>query len=779
MFKQSCRNNSKARLTRANLKQPLHYRIMKNTSIGLSTFLITFISFSTLSPVESTDAAEVLLANQSTGGSISLVTNGSINLSTEASSAGTVRNAMDTVSVTAGNSGYQLYISVASDNNALVRDGTSDTSSSNIIPASSVTNISAPATLPTNTWGFAVPTSGTGSTDVVNSAGFGSFTDYPIGDESSPNSTFIAVPVKGADLLIAKRTGAANNVSTNVFYGANVTTAKPSGLYKNTVVYTAIGDSTTANLAAVSPSRTNRFSGGEELVISTPSTTALSSISTVTVTVGGETCTSPTVAKNENGVGSLNNITCFSPALATGWHEVVATITTTSDTTETYVVNPGIEYYGEPNYIQDLTATECKALASDSDFVVADRRDNNSYTVRYINDNCWMTSNLRITGTISATDSNFTGNDVNISAGDLTDGNSYDQPRTHVGVDNNNNPTVWYNYAAATVGTITGSSNSADATQDICPSGWRLPTNSEQANITSHKDTFQPVDGGRYVDGQLGGSTEYGLWWSATTYNVATDRYYLMHENGALRSGSWANRIFGLYVRCIRQKTASDMIYMQDITPSIVAATPEGATATLTDKRDKKTYTVAKINGNLWMTRNLAIGCNGINSTYGDTVSSKTLTNVDSNISSDWSTPTALLSTGGNDYTNPKIQCSSTYGAWYNYAAASAGTITGNDNTTETTQDICPKNWRLFTRDEYVGLIGAIGSSPSIFNPVIGGGYWPNGLPTETEYGYWWSSTARNATMRGFLNAHNGKLGPDVNERYLGLYIRCISPSAS
>ena len=44
--------------------------------------------------------------------------------------------------------------------------------------------------------------------------------------------------------------------------------------------------------------------------------------------------------------------------------------------------------------LQDLTLTECQAKASDSNLTVIDSRDNNDYTVRYINGACWMTPNF-------------------------------------------------------------------------------------------------------------------------------------------------------------------------------------------------------------------------------------------------------------------------------------------------------------------------------------------------------------------------------------------------
>ncbi len=59
-----------------------------------------------------------------------------------------------------------------------------------------------------------------------------------------------------------------------------------------------------------------------------------------------------------------------------------------------------------------------------------DVRDNSTYTVAKLQGACWMTQNLRITGTVNAQYSNFsTYGNVDVCEGDLTSGNSYDEPR--------------------------------------------------------------------------------------------------------------------------------------------------------------------------------------------------------------------------------------------------------------------------------------------------------------------------------------------------------------
>ena len=213
------------------------------------------------------------------------------------------------------------------------------------------------------------------------------------------------------------------------------------------------------------------------------------------------------------------------------------------------ITNPDPE---PPVYMQDATLADCGKT-------MYDERDNSDYTTALINGECYMTQNLRITGTISAGLSNFSGNDFNVSQYSLassdssysnhcdsTNGYNYacakDSGRTDYG--------VWYNYVAASAGTIKTNNNSTDATSDICPSGWRLPTDSEFSGITSSSSAFSLVYGGYYYNGTLYSASYEGDWWSSTASNVTT-RYLLNYDDGDLGT-DYDYRYNGSYVRCVR-----------------------------------------------------------------------------------------------------------------------------------------------------------------------------------------------------------------------------------
>ena len=199
--------------------------------------------------------------------------------------------------------------------------------------------------------------------------------------------------------------------------------------------------------------------------------------------------------------------------------------------------------------MQSLTLSQCQAEASDTDAYVTDERDNNLYTVRYINGECWMTQNLRTaSGTeLTPADSNVATN-YTIPTADLTSGNSFTEGRVH---DSGNLVTgYWYNLCAASAGTSCSDTNASNTTYDICPAGWRLPTTEEQNNIINYASAYAPEYGGYYGGGTLNLSAEVGSWWASTAYSNAY-QYRLSYIAGNLNS-YYASKLYGFYVRCVK-----------------------------------------------------------------------------------------------------------------------------------------------------------------------------------------------------------------------------------
>lgn len=140
----------------------------------------------------------------------------------------------------------------------------------------------------------------------------------------------------------------------------------------------------------------------------------------------------------------------------------------------------------------------------------------------------------------------------------------------------------------------------------------------------------------------------------------------------------------------------------------------------------------------------------------------------------------------GDSTTDARIHDSgnTTAGVWYNYAAASAMTITGSNNNI-TNYSVCPLGWRIPTVPEFNELISNIkNNNYEPFNPVVIGYYSNGALRRQTEYTWWWSATPDWGTFRHraelYLDQY-GKIGIAVfsNGSYSswGLSIRCIRAS--
>ena len=133
---------------------------------------------------------------------------------------------------------------------------------------------------------------------------------------------------------------------------------------------------------------------------------------------------------------------------------------------------------------------------------------------------------------------------------DLTSGSNYTEARVHDSGNTTNG--YWYNYCATTAGTVC-SQDKMDATYDICPTNWRLPTYTEHNSITgtSYISAYSPITGGNYNNlGQLNSST-YGYWWSSTAYDESSQYRLWYYENSRLGAASGFPKTMGFYVRCV------------------------------------------------------------------------------------------------------------------------------------------------------------------------------------------------------------------------------------
>ena len=279
--------------------------------------------------------------------------------------------------------------------------------------------------------------------------------------------------------------------------------------------------------------------------------------------------------------------------------------------------------------------------------------------------------------------------------------------------------------------------------------------------------------------------------------------------------------------------------YMQDFDSSIADYMTEGQQYTIKDKRDEKTYYIAKLKDkNVWMTQNLDLvlstnktlkredtDLNGSVYEYTPAVSTTT-----GNVYSDGNQYKGQNSwDGGNYYWNgtwiSSANNSAGYGAFssafmtsvpntqnapaapanagnhyhvgnlYQWSAATAGSGDDLNNGTEASSSICPRGWRLpysgdnVTDKSFGKLLGsyaiasnaagvtALTGAPLFFVP--GGNIGSGSLYSAGYGGYYWSSRsyAEAATNRAYsLDFNSSAIGPSNNNyRYYGFSIRCVA----
>ena len=325
--------------------------------------------------------------------------------------------------------------------------------------------------------------------------------------------------------------------------------------------------------------------------------------------------------------------------------------------------------------MQNLTDSEVAAMNTNETKVLYDSRDNQRYTAtKLLDGKLWMTKNLNLAGgtTLTSADTDMPAGYTLPTANGFGANNTLpassisgftDDTQAYIYNTNSTKCGVYggcysyYSWHAATLGSgVNLTEQNATAPYSICPKGWRLPTSfsSDPFNadiaakneaymmmtaygmptgkfIYSDNSTFYSHGGPNTIPNfQEGGfieGTEFN-WWNSGIYNtstamiynnVATGGNYMFDSYGyTYSSGSYLRRR-GESVRCLYDSS------MQNFTTTDASALAEHDELTLTDRRDGKTYYVAKLkDGNVWMTQNLDLDL----STY------TTLTSADTDLNS-------------------------------------------------------------------------------------------------------------------------------------------------
>ena len=440
-------------------------------------------------------------------------------------------------------------------------------------------------------------------------------------------------------------------------------------------------------------------------------------------------------------------------------------------------------------YMQELAENVplSDMLCTSEPITVLDQRDEKAYSITRLPDgNCWMTTNLDLAGgtTLTPADSNVSADytlpaSETISSGTTLTNSSAFSDDDIAYVFNSNSTTCgadspcysYYNYAAATAGT---NPYSGEATSDICPKGWKLPTNAEYttlintypAGATFATAPFNGAPAGGFWRGSfyIGNPPSGGVYLTSTIWD-----YFAFRSSGTADVGEDPHPSWGYGVRCVLKKPT-----MQGFTSTDAANMATGGTKTLTDTRDGKDYTIAKLpDGNVWMTKNL------------DLAGGTTITPADSNVSANYTLPASDNSSTSfaNEstayvYNSNSTTCSdsSPCYSYYSFAAATAGT---DPSSGDAASDICPKGWRLPTKDEYTTLSHIYTTGATLtaapFRALYGGAYKNSVLEYGGTNGFYWASTSAssvNAYRIAFYSSY-ADVG-DLGKRW-GLNVRCVA----
>ena len=520
----------------------------------------------------------------------------------------------------------------------------------------------------------------------------------------------------------------------------------------------------------------------------------------------------------------------------TSWSATSGTLGSTSERFTSYKIGANnatltinaATFTGEE--MQDLDPAVCTT----NETRVKDTRDGRIYTIKRFNDgNCWMVDNLSLGATAIATDLTSTNTNISTTVTASTfNGWRASTPSSNYsggvvvpneGLDHYTSTLngVLYNYYAASGSTISGSSVSTNATYDICPAGWKLPSGgsgSDYERLVNSYSTYRihaPTSLGGAAFGLAGYSTgttitnkdAYGYYWSSTR-SAATSMRYLSTAPQGTSYTYGANRRYSASIKCILdQKVITDLTYFQDFKNltsdeqyEVLSSMSYNTTYELVDNRDNKTYQVAKLkDGNIWMTENLDLG---------RTTLSTDLTTTNTNLATGTITATSfnnwIKSFGTSNYLAAELiplttsntsnnqdtdtTSGTAYGTLYNYCAASAGTICDSTSSNNAASDICPAGWRLPTGSnsgEFKALydLTDYNTNAKMRAPIADGGAafalagsFSNSTPTgQGGGGVYWSSTWYYSSNMHHLSLNPSSVGAiGYGLRSNGYSVRCI-----
>ncbi|MBR2766881.1 hypothetical protein IKD67_02250 [Candidatus Saccharibacteria bacterium] len=402
----------------------------------------------------------------------------------------------------------------------------------------------------------------------------------------------------------------ASNVNTSISVDAvTVTTTCPAGY--NLTTTTSVNDNKLYLNGSSSNNATDTYfnpSDGTTALSNAPNTwgfyqdgSTVPTASSVFKPVPISTSTPATIRTSSSTSDSFNIYygVAASSSLAPGTYKMIPEQNTNENGTIVYYLTMAEECI-KP-YMQDVTDEQLDALMPNvgDSTTLYDKRDEQPYTIAKLADNkYWTVDNLNLGAVSLTTDLNSSNSNIEgtVSAAtfnswEKTTGSSSYTSAELIPVDGTDPISLTkygtlYNYCAASAGTICTDSNNQNATSDLCPAGWRLPTgntNSELNNLYTHYNTPAKMNNSIINSGAAFSRAGYfinspqnqgvqGRYWSSTRYDD-TSMSYLVLNTDNVDPASYSYRRYGRSIRCIKktdtpsEQTLYDLVAAQSKAP--------------------------------------------------------------------------------------------------------------------------------------------------------------------------------------------------------------------
>ena len=522
-------------------------------AISLFTSDNTFAAASTISLNVSSDVISVDVASLTTTGTFAKSNNVTITASTN--------NA----------TGYELKVAAAnsSDPSHLINTSDSSAKLSSITSATTEAQFSAlTGTAYNGKWGY-----------------------LPSKYDSTANTDFLPAPDTTGDVI--NKTECANGTSPcpaqdtyTMAIGARVDSTTRIGAYENTYVILA-----TANAIPYTIIYDDNVVGNMPVDVNSTSVSTSIPISSNTPTrdggytfLGWCTASTPVVTDPSSIMSTCASAGGIMYQPGSSW---------TISQTGTNNLHLYAMWGGNPLAMQTWSSEQCDSMQVDDVITLIDTRDNQRYRIsKLADDNCWMLDNLRLDptavslatlkGKTNASDttleyfkdgggsSPYPATGVN-ATWDSSSDDKYNQPKVVTTYKDTTTTSygagsgkigVYYNFCAASAGSycyaqVTGTGN---ATEDLCPAGWRMPTGGDSGEYDIlFEEYYEYVDAflealstplsGNFFGGSAFGQGTTGIFWSSTRNDVRS--MYDLAVGSDVNPAGNRYRSYGLSMRCL------------------------------------------------------------------------------------------------------------------------------------------------------------------------------------------------------------------------------------